>query len=72
MEWNDCKGTLKTYLIKVSFKQKNIIKYCLTPKYLIKASKNLVKASFKTTKNLAYIENYMKSHLFSFKELKLP
>jgi hypothetical protein len=67
MERNGCKCTFNNFTLLEYCLRKNILlKYRLTPKIslkhhltsknLNKASKSLFEASFKTTKNLAYIE----------------
>jgi len=46
----------KKMFFKYLLTPKISLKNCLTSKNLVKASKNIFKALFKTTKNLAYIE----------------
>jgi hypothetical protein len=53
----------KNILLKYNLTPKMSLKHPSTSKNLVKASKNLFKASLKTTKNLAYIENLIYSHL---------
>jgi hypothetical protein len=72
MEW--LQMNLNDFISLKYHLRKNIsFKYCLTSKTSLKfhlTLKNLIKASFKATKNLPFIQNLSHSHLKNWNFLK--